>query len=206
MGRRSDHTRQELHKMVLTAAREVVEKEGFTGLTARRVARDIGYSIGTIYNLFDDFDDLILNLNGETLDRMYDRCAAAPTTSSPEDTLKTLARAYIEFVREYPGLWSLVFEYRNLHPGALPDWYREKLDRLFGLMNRALDPLFPEGCENAVRRSARVLRASLQGICSLEAMGAVAEPAAVLADDLVRYYVAGLRHEFADRSDTGSHA
>ena len=71
MARRSDHSREELYDMALEAARQIAEKEGLRGLKARRIARDIGYTIGTLYNLFEDLDDLIVHLNGRTLDDLY---------------------------------------------------------------------------------------------------------------------------------------
>ena len=184
--------------MMLAAARDIAAAEGLNGLTARRVAREIGYSIGTIYNLFEDFDDLVLQLNGETLDAVYERCAAAPLGGEPEEGLKALAQVYIGFARDHPRLWSLVFEYRALHPGPLPAWYTEKLASLFALLGRALAPLFPPGREEEMRHSSRVLRASIQGLCSLEAAGALADPASALADTLITYYVAGLRRRRDD--------
>ena len=198
MGRRSDHTREELHALILATARDIAAKEGLTGLSARRVAREIGYSIGTIYNLFEDFDDLIVHVNGETLDRLYERCAAEPLDLGSEAGLRALAHAYIGFVHDNPRLWSLLFEYRTLHPGPLHDWYGDKLERLFTLMDRAMVPLFPPGREAEMRHSARVLRASLHGMCSLEAADAVAEPASALVDTLITYYVAGLRNDPGD--------
>jgi AcrR family transcriptional regulator len=78
MARRSDHTRDELHRLALDAARRITEREGLRGLRARQIARDIGYTIGTLYNLFEDLDDLILHLNGETLDALFATCSRAP--------------------------------------------------------------------------------------------------------------------------------
>ena len=53
MARRSDHSREELYDLALESARVIAEIEGLRGLAARRIARDIGYTVGTIYNLFD---------------------------------------------------------------------------------------------------------------------------------------------------------
>ena len=68
MARRSDHSREELYALILDSARSIVEEDGFSGLTARRVASSIGYAPGTIYNLFSNLDDLILHLRGKVLD------------------------------------------------------------------------------------------------------------------------------------------
>ena len=44
MARRSDHTRDELRRMALDAARAIVEEDGLRGLSTRRLAKAIGYT------------------------------------------------------------------------------------------------------------------------------------------------------------------
>ena len=44
MGRRSDHKREDLRALALAAARRIMAAEGLRGLTARRLAQEIGYS------------------------------------------------------------------------------------------------------------------------------------------------------------------
>ena len=68
MARRKDHSHEQLHTMATDAARELAEEEGLRGITARRIADKIGYSAGTLYNVFENLDDLIVHLNGSTLD------------------------------------------------------------------------------------------------------------------------------------------
>ena len=70
MGRRSDHSRDEIREMAIAAAAEIVEKEGFQSLTARKVAGRIGYTVGTLYHVFRNFDDLVMHLNAQTIDEM----------------------------------------------------------------------------------------------------------------------------------------
>ncbi|MBT7646949.1 MAG: helix-turn-helix transcriptional regulator, partial [Rhodospirillaceae bacterium] len=67
MARRSDHTRDQLHQMMLDAARHVAATDGPEAITARRIAGDIGYSPGTIYQLFDNLDALIVALKSVIL-------------------------------------------------------------------------------------------------------------------------------------------
>ncbi len=77
MGRRSDHSRDNLRAMILEAARAILAADGLRGLTARRIAKAIGYSPGTLYNFFTNIDELILHVNAQTLDVVYDRLSAA---------------------------------------------------------------------------------------------------------------------------------
>ena len=197
MGRRSDHSRDELYTMALAAAREIAEKEGLRALTARRIAREIGYTIGTLYNLFDNFDDLIVHLNGTTLDTLYEAVAGQRLDEEPEAALRALARAYIRFTNDHPNLWSMLFEPSAPHGEQLPDWYHEKVRGLLGLAEQALASLFPAGQEERRHHSARVLWSGLHGICSLARAGALpkSESETAMADSLITNYVTGLRSE-----------
>ena len=53
--------------MALDAARAIVSETGLEGLTTRKVAKRIGYTVGTLYQLFNDADDLIEQMNTRTL-------------------------------------------------------------------------------------------------------------------------------------------
>lgn len=195
MGRRSDHSREELYALALAAAQAIAEDEGLRGLTARRITREIGYTIGTFYNLFENFDDLVLRLNGATLDGLYDFCAVATLDGEPEAGLRQLAERYICFTREHAKRWHILFEHRLPDGVDQPDWYTEKIFQVLGLVETALAPLFDAGQEAERLHSARVLWASLHGICSLEAVDKLADAETVeaLSDSLITNYLAGLR-------------
>ena len=195
MARRSDHTREELYRLALDAAWEIAEEEGLRGLTARRIAGKIGYSPGTLYNLFGNLDELIVRLNGRTLDALYEACAGARLEGEPEAALRALAGEYVRFTGEHPRLWSLLFEHHLPEGRQLPDWHHEKIMRLLGLAELALAPLFPPSRQDERRHSARVLWSSLHGMWSLESSGKLVATESVtsLMDSLITYYVAGLR-------------
>ena len=204
MARRSDHTRDELRTLALEAAREVAESEGWRGLTARKVATRIGYSVGTLYNVFQDLDDMIIAVNGETLDALFAHLQAAmagQTAAEPEEALRILGDAYIAFIDRHPNLWDILFEHR-LPPGrGLPPWYDGKLAKLLGLLEKAIAPLFSDS-ERAERgRAARVLWCAMHGICSLARSGklGIVSPDSVeaMARQLITNYTAGLRSKAA---------
>src|SRR5687767_12593733 len=67
MGRRSDHSRAELEELILLAGEAHLAQVGFAAFSAREVAKRIGYSIGTIYNVFGSYDRLVLAINARTL-------------------------------------------------------------------------------------------------------------------------------------------
>lgn len=182
--------------MALEAGRGIAERGGLPALTARAIAAEIGYSPGTLYNLFEDLDDLIVHLNADTLDRLYDAVSAAEPGRSAEDALMALARAYIRYTSANRSLWALLFEHRMPEGRALPAWYEAKVSRLIGLVDAALAPLYPRDDDApARRRAAAVLWSALHGICTLTLSDKMAlietAPAEELAETLVRTFVNG---------------
>ena len=41
---------------------------GLSGFSTRQIAKKIGYTLGTLYNIFESYDDIILHINAATLD------------------------------------------------------------------------------------------------------------------------------------------
>ncbi|MEM8838459.1 MAG: TetR/AcrR family transcriptional regulator [Pseudomonadota bacterium] len=195
MARRSDHTREELRRLVLDASRKIVEKEGFRGLRARQIARDIGYTIGTLYNIFEDLDDLVMHMNGETLDALYDTCSDLELTGDPIADLDRLAHNYLEFTQSHAKLWNAVFEHKLPEDRPVPDWFSEKVSMLLAVIERAIAPLFAKEDPEALHQHARILWMSLFGMTSLESTGRLleGETSMILARTLIRTYVDGLK-------------
>ena len=183
--------------MLLAAAEETIGESGVRAVTARALAAHIGYSVGTVYNLFESLDELIVEVNGRTLDALYDELAAAKTGASPEATLSTFARAYVAFATEHQSLWNALFEHSVVPGSTIPDAYLAKIDRLFGLVETALAPLYRASDAKGRRTSALVLWSSLHGICSLALAGKLdlvaVQSVGDMADSLVTNYLSGLR-------------
>ena len=200
MGRRSDHSREELRAMVMEMAEQIAEAEGLHGLGARKIMREIGYTIGTFYQLFENFDDLIVELNGRMLDELYEECTAAPQEGNPETRTSAIAKRYIRFTREHAKRWSILFEHRLPDGVQLPAWHHEKILRLLALVEAAVAPLFLPGQEAERHHAVRVLWSGLHGICSLEASNKLIETESVeaMSETLISNFLAGLR---VNRSD-----
>ena len=197
MGRRSDHSREELYDLAIDAARQIVETAGFSSLTARKVAQAIGYSPGTLYNVFDDLDDLIVHLNGQTLDALFDKLSTAPRTYDPEQDLQDLLGGYLDFLNKNRNLWSVLFEHKLSGGQTLPDWYLHKISRVLGLVETALARHLPGIDDATLANAARVIWASLHGICSLAESGKLQivfdQSDQAMAEMLITCFVAGLQ-------------
>lgn len=166
MARRSDHSRDEIRSMALDAAIRIVETEGHTGLSARKVAQAIGYTVGTLYLVFDNLDDLILQLNGRTIDELLQRLNTALShCNGPEECLHALAAGYIDFAADHTHRWRLMFEHRLPDGETAPLWFTDKVDQLFAILGNTLKPLAPKA---AIEQSVQVLWGGVHGICVLQ--------------------------------------
>jgi len=108
MARRGHHTLEQIKNMVLVAAEDLVVEGGLTQLRVRNIAVKIGYTVGSIYMVFESMDDLILHVKGRTLDILAEQMeqVKAPTA---EQRLEELAGVYIKFANQNLNRWSMVF-------------------------------------------------------------------------------------------------
>jgi AcrR family transcriptional regulator len=196
MGRRSTHTPEELRELILKAAEDLVERQGLAGLSAREIARLVGYSAGTLYNCFEHLDDLILHVEARMLDRLDQALGKVDKSGSPEQRVKRLALSYLNFTHQRPKLWNLLFEHHLPAGSVVPTWYQDKLDALMARVEDALRPLLSSTSEKEVERAARVLWAGVHGITSLATADKLAsvthDTARRLVEDLVTNYLAGM--------------
>lgn len=206
MARRNDHSREELRSMMLDSAIRIAGTEGFEALTARRLARDVGYAVGTIYNVFKTMDDLYLEVNGHTLDALYglmEKTVAENKSKPPADQMKALAASYIKFTRDEAPYWRMLFGQR-LPPGHdLPEWYAGKVEKLFEPLAGTLAALYGPQDKERIRKATKVLWASVHGMCVLQDTGKVdltldGEDIQELADFLVDNFTA--QHQSAQMS------
>jgi AcrR family transcriptional regulator len=198
MGRRSNHSREELQEMVIKAAREIVASEGVRELSTRKIVAKIGYTVGTLYHFFKNLDDIILHVNGVTLDMLYEFLEKRSRKATKQTAVQTLAHGYLEFSKKHFAEWQLLFEYPMPVDMEYPQWYGEKISILFSLVEQTLSTQMKLPASVASRTS-RVLWSGIHGICTLYHTGKLhktkSETAETLADDFIIYYLAGLKRD-----------
>jgi len=200
MGRRNDHSREEIRELAILAAVKLVTEHGFAGLTARKVATAIGYTVGSLYLVFKNLDELILHVNLRNLDALYQAVtqAGAPHPE-PVPRLLAFGRAYLQFGLEHPDAWRMIFEHRMQHGAERPPWFESQVNRLFGLLEAPIQTLLPQAEQAAVVQAAHALWGGVHGICVLclsDKLTVVkAASAQDLLENLMRHYLTGLQSE-----------
>ena len=173
MGRRSDHSRSELRALVVAAGHDLMGEVGFASFSAREVARRVGYSVGTLYNIFDNLDHLVIAINSRTFAIWTDYLRQKVDDSSG-DRLRALVEAYFAFARNHPRLWMAIYDHR-LPPGmAMPEDDKKTRRALTQIVFDEVARQLPGQEVENVERLARSLIATVHGHCSFELNGSFA--------------------------------
>lgn len=100
----------DLRQALLVESERILEKEGIQALTLRAAARAAGVSHAAPTNHFVDITGLLSELAAEGFSRLNVALAAAIQGSSgePRAALAAMGRAYVEFARLHPGLFTLM--------------------------------------------------------------------------------------------------
>lgn len=188
-----------LKRDIIKVATAMVKTEGMESLSIRKISKATGCAIGTIYNGFKSLDEIILTINSETITKLHKQLKEdAQKESDPFQAVLRFAQTYVAFSRQNFHQWSMLVEHKLPEGETVPDWFQKKVDSLFILVSLVVAPVVENDKEKA-DRAARVLWASLHGVCSLSVSGKLnvvkSEAAEILADSLVRNYLTGLRQE-----------
>lgn len=98
------------HQLIITAARELAETEGWEAVTTRRLAERVEYSQPVLYSHFNGKDAIV---SAVALDGFSQLAAhlrrARQAAAEPGQALRAVCRAYLEFATERPALYQAMF-------------------------------------------------------------------------------------------------
>ena len=165
MARRSEHSQKEIKQMVLQAAEDIVHEQGFSALKVRKIAADIGYTVGSIYRVFANMNDLNMHIKARTWQKLLlylEQNLDEPVTL---ETIEKSAIAYLDFSVLNKGLWRMLFEHQPLMGEAVPDWYLQQSHQVFEFFYVLLKQLNTGHSDEQVYFAAQTLIKALQGVC-----------------------------------------
>ena len=171
MARRSEHTLEELRDMVLTAAETIVIEEGYNALTVRKVAMQIGYTVGSIYMVFANMNDLIMHIKGRTLDELALELQNELVGVVPEHQMQVIANVYLSFAHKHYHRWRMIFDALSDEP--VPVWYQQKVDQLLAFVEHACSVGLPAQSPEQLHLAARALWSGVHGVCVLSLNGSL---------------------------------
>jgi len=173
MGRRSDHSRDELREMIVHEGHRQMSEVGFAKFSAREVAKAIGYSIGTLYNVFGSYDQLILAINGRTLD-LWLVDLEVRLVGQSEARLHAAVGAYFDFALRHRNAWTALYDFRLPESEVMPPEYQRKVTAITDVVVREIAAALPEAQVDKAPALARSLLATVHGHCYFELNGTFA--------------------------------
>ncbi|WP_298287509.1 TetR/AcrR family transcriptional regulator [Novosphingobium sp.] len=182
MARRSDHSRAELREIIIATGHRHMEEVGFTHFSAREVAKRIGYSIGTIYNVFGSYDGLILAINGRTLALWRDHLARrlaqngddASCDEGHTDRLRRAIIAYFEFAQRHRHAWAAIYDFHLPEDTPAPEEYQAQVRAIFDIVIAEVRLALPPARQDEAGALTRSLLALVHGHCTFAMNGTFA--------------------------------
>jgi AcrR family transcriptional regulator len=95
---------------VCSVATEMLAELGFDGFNMRQLAGRLGVSAMTTYRYFDSKNDIFEVLRVKAFNRLASRLEGLDLSGPPLKQLTTFCGAYVEFAREEPVLYRLMFD------------------------------------------------------------------------------------------------
>jgi AcrR family transcriptional regulator len=162
-----------LRTRLVDAAERTIDEGGLAALKARDLAAEAGCAIGTIYNVFEHLDEVVLAVGSRTL-AMLDAALGAVRSRGPygstEEAITDLVRlalAYLDFAARHQVRWRALFEHQISGVHSLPDWYVEQQRVLFAQVEGPLAMLLPGLDDERHQILARTLFSAVHGVVAL---------------------------------------
>jgi AcrR family transcriptional regulator len=169
---------------------KLMEKGGLEGVKARLVAQLAGVSVGTIYNLFGNFDRLILAANSKIYEELAalghsrmaaieasidKRVASGKLADTPRNRLYErlvgLGEVYVDFVSSNASRWSALLAFNRTRGISANDENQVQLAALIEIVATTLAdaPAWPTQAKR--RLAARALWSAVHGIVTTNYFG-----------------------------------
>jgi AcrR family transcriptional regulator len=164
MARRSDHSRDELQKLIIDEGHRQMAAVGFANFSARQLAKRIGYTVGTLYNVFGSLDNLMLAINGRTLDK-WRYHLELKLEDCDEYRLKRAVEAYFEFAILNRNCWLALLDFRLPEDQHPPESYTEKVGAIMQVVCKEVSAELPPDRSDEAEELTRSLLATVHGHC-----------------------------------------
>ena len=127
-------------ELILSEAKKILENEGYSQISIRRVAKECGIAVGTIYNYFPTKKELIIEMMTDFWEEYF--CNIEPILNSQEGfyiKLKKLFSDLAQFIKRFREIWLHHELYSS--PDYIESGLKRKnlyIDQLIGIIEELL--------------------------------------------------------------------
>jgi AcrR family transcriptional regulator len=165
---RRERERADRRQVIVTAARQVAEAEGWDAVTTRRLADRIEYSQPVLYSHFENKDAIVAAVAVEGFGELaLSLHNARERASSPDAAFREVASTYVEFAVANPALYDAMFSLATDLPFSRPD-APEELRAAFGELRESVTRLAGDRDPDTLTE---VVWSALHGLATLTRAG-----------------------------------
>jgi AcrR family transcriptional regulator len=158
---RRERERAEREKLIVTAARELAEAEGWDAVTTRRLAERVEYSQPVLYSHFKGKDAIMTAVAVEGFAELAADLGAA--RRGADDPLAAVSAAYLSFAERRPALYDAMFSRSVDLPFATP----EAPAALHAGFNELVEAIRPHAGDDDLGLVTELFWAALHGLAML---------------------------------------
>ncbi|MFC0626309.1 TetR/AcrR family transcriptional regulator [Kribbella deserti] len=110
LSERRERERADRRQLIINAARELAETEGWEAVTTRRLAERVEYSQPVLYSHFNGKDAIVSAVALDSFVELADHLRTARETARKRgQALRAVCRAYLKFAAERPAQYQAMF-------------------------------------------------------------------------------------------------
>lgn len=137
--------KQVLKQAILENSYAILTSEGISAIRMRELAKSCHCAVGTIYNVFETFEEIHFHLNLRTFKNLIEKLIqslkeAIEQKLSMEELLPKVGWEYISFAKNETNSWKALFEYAPKKEP--PPWYGQEIDRYIQIVEGILKENF----------------------------------------------------------------
>jgi AcrR family transcriptional regulator len=176
-----------LRESCVLEAMAIIGETGIEELSLREVARRLGVSHQAPYKHFPSRDHLLAEIVSRAFAAFAQHLDARRRSQNPHEDLAAMGRAYLDYAREHPLHYRLMFGTPLPDPHQHPEMMRSA-QHAFSLLRDCLTQMLPDAgdasAKNAVELDALFVWSTMHGLATIlqtSAIQTLALPSAVLA-------------------------
>lgn len=115
-----------IQEIFINTAQEMIINEGTANVTTRQIAQRSGFSIGTLYNYFENVDELMWIVRNKMIDESVERIKKALEKIESIDEVSNICINLFTYIIENPNIYNFIYK-----PELNPDYMHQRTNNVY---------------------------------------------------------------------------